>query len=251
MVSIIRPNLAQQSDWKGLEDREVRRVVLPNFRNNPLLVNSADSSSAQWVEGYKSLRTQIMKAHVTSDVRSLAVTSVEHSDGKSLTSFNLACTCAQLEKASVLLVDADLRTQGLSKLVGDLPSPGLADFLNGTSPCEDIPIQTDLTGLSIVCAGRSHRSPAELFSSEKWQEFMTWARDHFQLVIVDSLPVCGLADADLIAGVCDRTLMVVRALKTSRAGLEEALEHLDVNKILGVVWNGAHKSPKYYAYDTH
>jgi capsular exopolysaccharide synthesis family protein len=168
------------------------------------------------------------------------------SDGKTLTAFNLACACAQLEETSVLLVDADLRTRGLSQLIPDLPSGGLANYLAGTGECENIALRTNLNGLFVVGAGESETSPAELFSRGRWQQFLNWAKSQFKLVIVDSLPVGVVADSDLITGACDKVLIVLRALKASRTALEDALGHLDTNKILGVVWNGAQKSPDYY-----
>lgn len=240
MATLIRTNLAQQSDWKGADHNGIEpAVVLPSFRENPLLLNGADGSALSWVEAYKRLRTQVMKAQAAGDVGSIAICSVGPSDGKTLTAFNLACACAQLEGSSVLLVDADLRTRGLSKLIPDLPSPGLADFLSSTLECENIALRTNLNGLFVVGAGNSETSPAELFSRGKWQEFLNWAKGHFKFVIVDSLPVGVVADSDLVTGACDRVLVIVRALKTSRATLEDALGQLDPGKILGVVWNGA------------
>jgi len=247
MATLTRINVTQQADWKSLDESEIGKiVVLPTFHENPLLLNGTDGVVPSWVEAYKSLRTQIMKVHLSGDLCSIAVSSVGPSDGKTLTAFNLACACAQLEETSVLLVDADLRTRGLSQLIPDLPATGLADYLTGTAECANIALRTNLNGLFVVGAGKSEISPAELFSRGKWQQLLKWARSHFKLVIVDSLPVGVVADSDLINGACDRVLMVVRALKASRSALEDALGHVDRDKLLGIVWNGAQKSPDYY-----
>jgi len=244
MAPAIRSNFAARTD--PAEDREFRRLVLPNYRQNPLLVNGADGSSPVSVEAYKSLRTQIMKAHISCEVRSLVVTSAAHCDGKTTTTFNLACSFAQLDNVPVLLVDADLRTQGLSKLIGNVPKIGLSDFLTGDMTCEEIPIKSNLGDLWVVGAGMSSVSPAELFSSAKWLQFMIWARKRFKMVLLDSPPICAVTDSDLIASACDGILLVVRALKTPREGLEQGLRQLDKKKLLGVVWNGSSNLSNYY-----
>src|SRR5215472_1987987 len=125
MVPATRSSFAEPVE--GAELREIRRLILPNYRQNPLLVNGADGSQLPAVEAYKSLRTQIIKRHLGADLRSVVVTSAARADGKTVTTFNLACSCAQLEDLPVLLVDADLRSQGLGRLIGNLPSLGLAD----------------------------------------------------------------------------------------------------------------------------
>jgi capsular exopolysaccharide synthesis family protein len=187
-----------------------------------------------------------MKPHLKGEVRSLVVTSAAHADGKTVTIFNLACSCAQLEDVPVLLVDADLRTQGLSRLIGNLADVGLTDVLSGSTPCEDVAIKSNLGDLWVVGAGTSKISPAELFSTARWLQFVIWARKHFKVILFDSPPVSVVADFDLIASACDGVLLVVRALKTPREDLEESLRKLDAKKVVGVVWNGAPKPRNYY-----
>jgi capsular exopolysaccharide synthesis family protein len=248
MATVLGSNLSNPSR-AGMNGREVKRIKLPTYRDNPLLVNGAGSVSSESVEAYKSLRTQVLKAQVSQGVCTVAVTSAAHGDGKTLTSFNLAYTCAQLRTVPVLLVDADLRTSGLTKLLGSSIFTGLADVLDERKSFSETVVATDLDNLHVIGAGQSSESAAELFSGERWIEFMTWARENFNLVIIDSLPVRAVADFELISAASDGILMVVRALQTPREGLEEALAHIDANKLVGVVWNGAERQPKYSSYN--
>ena len=227
--------------------RELQRIKLPAFQDNPLFVLSAGTTSDS-VEAYKSLRTQLVRAKVVRSMDAVAITSAAHADGKTLTTYNLACSCAQLNDMSVLLVDSDLRTSGLTKLIGTLPSLGLGDVLDDTTSFEQAIVATQLDNLYVLGAGRSKKSPAELFAGDRWAEFITWAKQHFRLVIIDSLPVRAVADFDLISAACDGIAIVVRALKTPREGIEEALRHVDAAKLIGVIWNGAQRPPKYYSY---
>jgi capsular exopolysaccharide synthesis family protein len=244
MVPAIRSSFAEVEETA--ERGEIRRLILPNYRQNPLLVNGADGSQLPAVEAYKSLRTQIIKRHLDADLHSVVVTSAARADGKTVTTFNLASSCAQLEDVPVLLVDADLRSQGLTKLMGNVSGSGLADFLSGTAKCEDIATKTNLGDLWVVGAGKDNHAPAELFSNGKWLQFVIWARKNFKLVLFDSPPISAVTDFDLISSACDGILLVVRALKTPREDLQESLRQLDTKKVVGVVWNGTHKPANYY-----
>src|SRR5262249_44323070 len=221
MSPAIKSNFAARID--DAQERQPKRVVFPTHAQNPLLVNGADSSNPALVEAFKSLRTQVLKPHLSSDVRSFVVTSAAQADGKTITTFNLACRFAKLEEISILLVDADLRTQGLSKFVGNVPDTGLQDFLTGTAECDEIVSKSNLGDLWIVGAGTSSSvSPAELFSSGRWLQFVLWARKHFKIVLLDSPPNNAVADFELISSACDGIVLVVRALKTPREALEES-----------------------------
>jgi capsular exopolysaccharide synthesis family protein len=222
-------------------------IKLPKNGGQPIVVAGGDFM-APAIEAYKSLRTRVMRAQASRGIRSVAVTSAAPSEGKTLTTLNLACCCAQLENTPVLLIDADLRTRGLTALIGNLPAVGLANVLSGTASREEAISKTDMPNLYVMGAGKSDTPPTELFSADKWLQFMEWATASFKLVLMDSLPVGTVTDYDLIEAGCDGVLMVVRALSARRQALESALEQVDPKKMLGVVWNGANRSERDYTY---
>ena len=86
------------------------------------------------MEAYRTLRTRLVKQQTRNGARSLIVTSAAQGEGKTLTTFNLAICYAKIENWPVLVVDADLRTRGLSILAGDPESPGLAEILEKDCP---------------------------------------------------------------------------------------------------------------------
>ena len=75
---------------------------------------------------------------------------------------------------------------------------------------------------------------------------MGWCHETFDMVVVDSPPILGLADFDLISAACDGVLMIVRAGKTNREALAETVEHLQGKKLLGVILNGMQTQPSNY-----
>jgi len=227
-----------ERDFAPLRMADLPKVSLPRDNGRPL-VTANERYAKEALEAYTSLRTRLLKSQSSNaGFRSIAVTSVARSEGKTLTAFNLAFCCAQVENLSVLLIDGDLRSRNLTKLIGGLPPFGLADVMSGRASCEEAIVRTDVQNLYIMGAGTSDVQSAELFSTEKWSEVIGWSRHHFKIALVDGLAMDESADFELIAPECDGVLMVVRARATSREALKMALEQLDANKLIGVVWNG-------------
>jgi len=226
---------------------ELPQISLPRDNDQPL-VTAEGRYAKDAIEAYNGLRTRLLRSQATQGFRSIAITSVGKSDGKTLTSFNLACCCAQVENFSVLLIDADLRGQSLTKLIGRLPVAGLSDVMSGSALCEDAIVRTDVGNLYVMGAGSKDVDPSGLFMTNKWSEVIRWGTSHFKMVLVDGLPTGVFADFELIAPECDGILLVVRARSTARESLKTAIEQLDPRKLVGIVWNGSdlEKNPFLY-----
>ena len=222
-------------------------LELPKYGERPIVTGDA-APAMRALEAYKNLRTRLLRTQENLGVRSVIITSSTHAEGKTLTSFNLAYCCAQLENNPVLLIDADLRTHGLTKLVGADDYFGLRDVLADAVPYEKAIVATESPNLYVMGAGRGDAAPAELFATSAWTNFLTWAGETFRMVLVDAPPVGVVADMSLIEAACQGTLVIVRAHRTTQHSLEEAFGQIDSKKVLGVVWNQAKQRPEYYPY---
>jgi protein-tyrosine kinase len=189
-------------------------------------------------ESYRALRTRLLRFRTAQGVHSVVVTSATQGEGKTLTCLNLAVCCAQLHDMRILLIDADLRSHGLTRAVSLPPTPGLAEVLAGQCEPEKAVLATDVPNLYIISSGSPKIPPAELFASRRWQEFIGWCSESFKLALIDSPPVMNLADVELITTPCDGILMVVRANYAKREVLQESAKQVDPKKLLGVVYNG-------------
>jgi capsular exopolysaccharide synthesis family protein len=226
-----------EREFAQLQITDLPRVLLPRDISKPLVTSNGRSAKAA-LEAYRSLRTRLLKSQASKGFRAIAVASVGRSEGKTLTAFNLACCCAQVENLSVLLIDGDLRRRSLTNLIGGLPAVGLADVMGGSACCAEAVVRTDVPNLFVMGAGSSEVPPSELFSTGKWGQVIRWSRNHFKIVLVDALSVGASADFELIAPECDGILLLVRARNTQREALKMAIEQLDASKLIGIVWNG-------------
>lgn len=215
-----------------------RKLQLPESPNRPLIFGQKDISPVA-VEAYRGLRTRLLKMQSAKGLRSVVVTSAVAGEGKTLTSMNLALCCARLHDYPILVVDSDLRTRGLSSLVGEPSGPGLSNVLAGEVEYEEAIMATHLPNLYVLPAGTSEIPAPELYSGGQWKEFVSWAQENFRLMVVDSPPVLPVADFEQIVSVCDSVLVVVRAQQTHRDLLKKTAARIDPKKLLGAVFNGA------------
>ncbi|WP_159463024.1 polysaccharide biosynthesis tyrosine autokinase [Caballeronia ptereochthonis] len=161
--------------------------------------------------------------------------------GKSFVSSNFAYLLAET-RASVLLIDADMRQGRLRHLVDGREGPGLAEVLAGTAHVEDAIVPLGNGGLSMMDAGAEYpENPAELLTRPAFQDMMAMLRDIYDYIVIDSPPVLPVSDALSIAMQnCDLVLLVSRADRTGARQLEETLRRLENvgAKVGGHVFNG-------------
>jgi len=86
------------------------------------------------------------------------------------------------------------------------------------------------------------------------QEFLQWAAEQFDSVIVDTPPTSIAADAALLSPFTDATILVIRAGQTPNAAVQQAVEAIGRERIAGVVLNAADSrsavASDYYYYDS-
>jgi len=233
----------------------VRSELLPESRNLALPITGilesqfSGSDVLESVhEAYRALRTRLLRLRSANSIQSVVVTSASQGEGKTLTSLNLAVCCAQLHEMKVLLVDADIRSRGLSRALGSPSGYGLAEALSGQCTPEQAISGTELPNLFVMSSGHTSASPAELLASTRWPALVGWSREKFKIVIVDSPPVLDLSDVELLSAACDGIIMVVRAQRTKREILQKSAKQVDPKKLLGVVFNAAEGAHHRYNY---
>lgn len=244
-------------------ENEIAEVRLQRFRHVnigvpgklPLILRKKKDAEQVALEAYRSLRTRLMFLQATLGLRSIAFTSSVPGEGKTWTVMNLGLCYSQLLDQRVLIVDADLRTCGLSKELGHPDNVGLRDLLTGHTEPQAAILGTNHPNLFMLPAGTRatpSADPTELFTGTAWQEFLDWCRETFTTILVDTPPVLPVADFELISAACDAAAFIIRSGKADLETLQKALGTVDAKKIVGVVLNAAERSKKrYYGYVGH
>lgn len=200
-------------------------------------------------EVFRLLRAYLRYFNVDREIRSLVIASAAPADGKTTIARNLA-QAAQETGTRTLLIEADLRRPSIAKCYGVETSPGLSELLvgevtAGEAVCE-VPIATRVNGttadvmLDILAAGHTPPNPAELIESKAMADVLSWATEHYELVVVDTPPLSIVSDAIPLLKKVDGAVIVSQVGKNTRdaaAFLRERLSEINA-PLLGVVANG-------------
>jgi capsular exopolysaccharide synthesis family protein len=250
---------SQQAEPSPEESKEsflaqCRKLILVRQPSIPVIFGQEEAFPAA-LDCYRSLRTKLVRMMKAQGLHSVVISSPNAAEGKTLSTLNLGLTCAKLNGQKILLVDSDLRTGGLTTLLGARSEPGLSDILNDELAFESAVLGTNVENLYVVTAGTTSSRSSEAFATDRWKQFIGWTNEHFSIVLVDAPPILPMTDFELIIAACHGTLVVARALKTSRESLSKAVKQIDSKKFLGTVFNEAASQAKYnyYAYgsETH
>ena len=172
----------------------------------------------------------------------IAVTSSTRGEGKTMTACNLALTRAS-HGVRTLLIDADIRGAGVAAFFkSPTPNYGLSDLLAGSADYATVCTQLRVQGrdtLSIIPAGSPTPHSAELLESVEMRRLLEEAKQHYDLIVIDTPPLTGVTDAAAIASIVDGVILVVRGGVTDRDALDLTVQRLErVNgQVLGVVFN--------------
>jgi polysaccharide biosynthesis transport protein len=214
--------------------------AIPHFAPHSRVV------SASATEAFRLLSKNLhLLSKTIAPVRSVMITSPEQGDGKSTIALQLAMTAAAMGRR-VLLVDADLRYPRIHELL-ELPNhQGLSNLLRGEQNVRKVTQSPPFCeNLTVLTAGQSPFDPGELFTTSLVEPLFQKLQAMFDLVIVDTPPILGIADSGFVAEQCDCLALVVRIGKTSRPSALAALEELKFSStmVLGVIANDAPQMP--------
>ncbi|OLC29766.1 MAG: hypothetical protein AUH66_00055 [Acidobacteria bacterium 13_1_40CM_4_57_6] len=248
MLESLKQGPASGTQLADARLNECRQVHVGNGNGARLVLHQGEASRAA-LEAYRGLRTRLMRAQAKTGLKSIVVTSSLPGEGKTLTTMNLGLCYAQLPQQRVLVIDADLRTCGLTSMLDHPSTPGLAEVLAGEVTPDEAIVATNQKNLFVLPAGTVLSSPPELFTGTHWQEFIARCSELFKVILIDTPPILPLADFELISAACDGVLMVVRAHHGQRETLQKTARALDPKKLLGLVFNATDVSRKdYYGY---
>jgi capsular exopolysaccharide synthesis family protein len=201
-------------------------------------------------EQYRTIRTNIQYSSVDQEVKTIMVTSSGPGEGKSTTVANLAVVFAQQGK-KVLLVDADLRKPTVHYTFNQTNTFGLTSVLTKQMDLEKAICETEGKNLYVLTSGPIPPNPAELLSSRAMEQFFHDTQDLFDIILFDTPPLLAVTDAQILANVCEGTILVVSSGKSEKDQVLKAKELLDSaqGKLLGVVLNNKKiQNTNYYYY---
>lgn len=218
------------------DGKHVEKTVGITSERNDIL---SSTSSFYTREAYKALRTNVNFSLADSEgCRVLLLTSALQSEGKSITTLNLALSLWE-DGNRVIILDCDLRRPKLGRLVEMSSANGLSDTLIHPELVDEV-IQNYKTNLDIMLAGHIPPNPSELLGSARMGKLIESLKSRYDYILMDSPPINVVTDAAVASRWTDGVLFVVRAGQSERGSVAHAVEQLGYAKanILGFILNG-------------
>lgn len=188
-------------------------------------------------------------------MKTILITSRYDREGKSFVAMNLMRALAQLQK-KVVLLDGDMRR---SNILGKFQlrfqgnkANGLAQYLAGMCPMEEIVYETNIPNACLVPVGREVLNSLQLLNSPEMPRLMAYLREKFDVILVDTPPAGVIVDAVDMARYCDGSLIVVSYKRGKRRDIADVRNMIAKTgcKVLGVVMNNVEfktlSSRRYY-----
>lgn len=236
--SLLNTRVRTIADLQGSTDRIVLGAI-PASRGTEdasrVLVQNPYSVAS---EAYRELRTNLQFVKLVENRRSVLVTSSLPGEGKSTATVNLAHVLA-MSGARVLLVDADLRSPSVHRILGLEGDAGLTTVLIGQAELAEVTQYAGTEGLDVITAGAVPPNPSELLGSSAMEEMLEEAAHHYDVVLIDAPPLLAVTDAAALSQSVGGVLVVAQSERVRRAEFERALaklETVDAN-VVGLVLN--------------
>ena len=208
---------------------------------------SNGEDAARGTEEFRTLRSRLYHTREKMTLKKVLVTSALPKEGKSFTSANLAQVLVRQHGRRALLIDGDLRGPRLHEMLGTTSSPGLSEYLQGQSDEFSIIQRGPFENLFFIPSGERVANPAELVGNGRLKMLLQRVEAMFDWIIIDSPPAVPVADASILAKVCDGVLIVVRSNATPFDAARKARLDFPDQVLVGVVLNGTREEELPYS----
>lgn len=190
-------------------------------------------------DDYYELRRALLGSAVGDTVRSVLVVSALHGEGSSSVACLLARAIVGGGRTRALLVDVNLRTPALWRLMNAQSQAGFMNVIAEDRRLDEVIQATEIEGVTLVTAGNGRLSAVEVIDNPRTPEVVEGFARLADVTFIDAPPVTLYPDARALAPLVDGVILVIEADATPVSVAARATEILRESgaNILGVVLN--------------
>jgi polysaccharide chain length determinant protein (PEP-CTERM system associated) len=167
------------------------------------------------------------------------VSSAMKGEGKTSIATNLAYTLARDLDEPILLIDCDFKCPNLHNVLAIDSYPGVADYLAGQVSLESCFQQYHELPLWCLPVGDIETCPVFLSKLRYLSTLIESIRSRYRFIILDGPPIFPLADINVLSGLADIILMVVRSGVTPQDVVQKATEMLHTPSTMRIILTDA------------
>jgi succinoglycan biosynthesis transport protein ExoP len=198
------------------------------------------NARSEFTETLRNIRVVCDSASSNGQGFVLGLASVDAGEGKTTLAAGLAALVASSD-SSVLLVDADMLSAGLSRMLGQSMGIGLREVLVGRVSWQDALRGESTTGLHFLPCNIALEYPmaAEVAAAPAFRIMISEARQHYDYIFIDLPPLGFAPDATDKLSVLDGVVIVLELGQTPKDRLRSVLSADPVlyEKFIGTVLN--------------
>jgi len=236
--------------------------VLPHVqkkKRETLALMTAEDKFSHFSESFASLRNLLDAPRYREHTKVLLVVSTQPSEGKTISSSNLALSYAASGQRT-LLVDFDMRRPRQARIFkmsrdAFISLPHTLAQKDATL-FEKMPVSSGFANLDLILSRASSEiSPANLMGTGIVTQFAEWARQRYDRIIIDSPPFGIVGDAIVLASIADSVILMCCPDRTHFGPIKHAIRHLSEvgARVIGVLVNDVDFSRRsmFSGYDYH
>jgi Mrp family chromosome partitioning ATPase len=222
-----------QARWDALAEIRLNRDRL---HRNRLIAFEGGQESAP----YDMLRTKMLQQAKQHGWRRVALVSPHSSCGKSTAAANLAFSLSRQRNLRSLVFDLDLRRAGLTRLLGQSSSCGMAEVLEGEANFADHALRFGPNIAFGFNNGTKVHTPSEILQNPRTKEVLdeieaTYAPD---VMLFDMPPLMASDDNFGFLHNVDCALIMVAAERTGMSQIDVAERQIaELTNVMGIVLN--------------
>jgi succinoglycan biosynthesis transport protein ExoP len=201
-------------------------------------------------EAFRSLRTAVLFGAPAERAKTLLITSPTPRGGKSTLASNLGIALARAGQRT-LIVDADFRRPAQKSIFGvDHEEKCLSSVFAGRITLADAVQPAEVKGLSLLTCGPGFPDPTEVIHSQRFVRLLQRLAQVYDRILIDAPPVTAVTDTQILGAMCDFTILVLKADRSTHQVAQDAIDALQSvgARLLGVVVNEVPRGDRRYRY---
>jgi Mrp family chromosome partitioning ATPase len=200
--------------------------------------SSGDDKTRKANDEASRLVRQIFLRQKQEPPRVVVFAGINHRDGCSHISADVAKTLARNTLQSVCLVEANFRSPSLPRFFGTPNHHGLTDAILGQGPVISFAKLVSGDNMWLLSAGAPVNDAKSLIASDPLRQRLAELREEFNFVLIDAPPLRQYSDAIVLSHLADGIVLILEGESSWREGAEVVahLRSIDV-PILAAVLN--------------
>ena len=164
-----------------------------------------------------------------SDSRStvILVTSAMKNEGKTSTVANLSYTLARDLDEPTLVIDCDFKCPALHNMMSQAWEPGIAEYFHADEPLESCLHPIEGVPLWFIPVGNLDENSVPLSKLSHLAGVIDALKSRFRYILLDAPPILPLADINVLTGLAEILLLVVRSGRTPKDVVLKAADMLE------------------------